>query len=250
MKISSTLLCLVLCSLAHLGFSLLHHEDRCFDFSSWSALVFEPERAKCCDTVLQEYCHNKQEYVCMEVTEMKCDIVAWADCKTDFEWIQGKKCHVIHKDFPSRSCVEETHVTKHLKKVPDCDDIEKEVCEEVWKTLPNGKRISVQENCKTLEWKMENCRLVEKEVPFNSIKQNCDTTTNIKWADFVQTNQKLQAFKQTCEVKKSFDCRPQKFNKCATADYTVCELKPYDKCHDVNTFVPKQEEQHQKRCLN
>merc|ERR1712112_642105 len=59
-------------------------EDFCTDVSFWDVIKYTSTTAECCDTVLKEDCITKNERVCEDATEIKCNTVGWAECTTKF----------------------------------------------------------------------------------------------------------------------------------------------------------------------
>jgi hypothetical protein len=229
------------------GFGGHHDGSVCTEQTIWDLVRFETDETQCCPTLLEEQCYEKYEQVCGEVTEMRCDVVAWAECKTVFTWLPGKKCMISHKDFPHRTCNEETFNEKHTKKVSECKTETREQCERVW-VIENGQKVQKKTGkCSPFEW--EECKLVEKQVDVPTMRINCNTVANVKWAEFMQGENRVQGMKQICEVKTKMDCFPVKSNKCADLMYTVFEMKPYEDCNRMPVHRPSQKQQHQKKCL-
>merc|ERR550519_2601274 len=223
-------------------------EDFCTDVSFWDVVKYTITNAECCDSVLKEACITKTERVCADATEIKCNIVGWAECSTKIWPTEGKKCHVSYKDFPYRDCKEEKFTVKHTKQVPVCTTVSKENCITDWTLDKAGNKVwAGTEKCEPVSW--EECVVKEQPVDFPAVKTNCDIVANIKWADFVQGTTDIVEMKQTCEVKSSVNCVPVVVNNCVEVRYTECEMKAQDSCYTNHVYEPTQEKIHQKKCL-
>merc|ERR1712096_345264 len=85
-------------------------ENRCSDISFYDVVKYTTQEPKnCCDTILRQVCRSKSDNICEDVLELKCDVIAWAECKSEPKTPPGNICIV---DVKTK--------TKHTKQVPDC----------------------------------------------------------------------------------------------------------------------------------
>ena len=84
--------------------------------------------------------------VCMDVTEMRCNIHLSVECRTtmtDKTYPADKKVKV---HFTPKTCTDIQETIYHTKLKPQCKTEEKEVCSEAWKTLADGTKVLHQIN--------------------------------------------------------------------------------------------------------
>merc|ERR1712114_123791 len=186
---------------------------------------------------------------CSDVSEMKCQAVAWVECKPDPNAAAPGGCHEKYKDFELKKCKTVTENIPHKKKVPECRTVTKQNCDTEWDVDDNGNKVwTGRESCSPVSW--EECDLVEKEVDFAAEKTECFTAGNVKYLDFEDCRSNSDAMVNKCEVKKGVSCKPVKSNKCATVRYQDCSVKPDEECAASRpVYVPEQEKVHQKKCL-
>nr|AAG54096.1 luciferase [Pleuromamma sp. CSG-2001] len=193
-------------------------------------------------------CARKQEQVCADVTEMKCQAVAWADCGPRFDSTGRNRCQVQYKDYAYKSCVEVDYTVPHRKQVPECKQVTKDNCVTDWEVDANGNKVwGGTEKCTPVTW--EECNIVEKDVDFPTVKTECGILSHLKYADFIEGPSHSLSMRTNCQVKSSLDCRPVKTRKCATVEYHECSMKPQEDCSPVTVHIPDQEKVHQKKCL-
>merc|ERR1712112_696519 len=73
--------------------------DFCSDVSFWDVVTFKEEQRCCSDIASDIQCETKTEEVCKDVTEMKCQAVAWVECKPDPNAAAPGGCHEKYKDY-------------------------------------------------------------------------------------------------------------------------------------------------------
>ena len=132
--------------------------------------------------------------------------------------------------------------------MPECKQVTKNNCVTDWEVDANGNKVwAGTETCTPVTW--EECKIVEKQVDFPSVKTDCSTVSHIKWADFAQRTTDSTGLDTTCEVKSAVDCKTVTVNKCASVDWQECSMTPSEQCTPVYVHEPEQEKVHQKKCL-
>ena len=58
--------------------------------------------------------------VCLEVTEMNCDVEAYTDCTMSMEEVPYKSYDMVMGTYNSKTCTESTEIVQHTKTAPDC----------------------------------------------------------------------------------------------------------------------------------
>jgi len=223
-------------------------DDQCTDISFYDVIKYTTKPKKCCDTSLREVCIPKTDTICEDVLELKCDVAAWVECKSEPKTHPGKTCSVDIKDFPFQDCREVKTSTKHTKPVAECKNITKNNCVTDWEVDAQGKKVwTGSETCTPVVW--EECEVVEKTVEFPSIQTECQTAANIKWTDYEDRDVDTLGTETTCEVKSATDCKDALVNKCSKVTWQECKMEPFDECNDVFVYQPDQEKKHKQSCL-
>jgi len=223
-------------------------KNTCTDISFYDLIKYTDKSSKCCDTVLKEVCEDKRERVCRDITDFKCNTEAWAECSSTFYQAHGKKCELKYNDFEYKHCQETEHFETQIKMVPECKDVTKQSCVDIWETDHHGNKRFVENKCTPVTW--EECKLVEKEVQFPTFQTNCKTESIFKWADFVQGTVNVREMTQECEVKSSVNCVPHARKDCVDVKFTQCKLKAVDNCSSRPVWEPTQEKVHKEKCLH
>jgi len=223
-------------------------DNQCTDISFYDVIKYTTKPKKCCDTSLRQVCTPKSETICEDVLELKCDVVAWVDCKTEPKTHPGTTCSVDIKDYEFKDCKEVKTSTKHTKPVADCKNITKNNCVTDWEVDAQGNKVwTGSETCTPVVW--EECEVVEKTVEFPSIETECQTAANIKWTDYEDREVDTLGMETTCEVKSATDCKDAQVMKCSQVTWQECKMEPFDECNDVFVYQPDQEKKHKQSCL-
>jgi len=223
-------------------------EDQCTDISFYDVIKYTTKPKKCCDTSLRQVCTPKSETICEDVLELKCDVVAWVECKTEPKTHPGKTCSVDIKDYEFQDCKEVKTSTEYTKPVADCKNITKNNCVTDWEVDAQGNKVwTGSETCTPVVW--EECDVVEKTVEFPSIQTECQTAANIKWTDYEDRDVDTLGMETTCEVKSATDCKDAQVMKCSQVTWQECKMEPFDECNDVFVYQPDQEKIHKQSCL-
>jgi len=236
---------LVLCLASYASAAL---EDHCSDISFYDVVKYTTTPKQCCDTSLRQVCRPKSDNICEDVLELKCDVIAWAECKSSPKTHPGKTCAVDIKEYPYQDCKEVKTKTKHTKQVPDCKKVEKNNCVTDWEVDAQGNKVwAGTETCTPVTW--EECEIVEKDLEFASVQTECQVVASIKWTDFQDRTKDVIGMETVCEVKSAVDCKDAQVKKCATVSWQDCNMEPVEECSPVLVYQPAQEKVHQKKCL-
>jgi len=226
----------------------LHHGQHCSDVSYWSTVQRRPKNTVCCNTRFVKKCKEITQEVCLDVTEIACKAVAWADCRMEMGQQDGNKCNWVDRLFPEQDCENEERKVFHNKQIPECRNVTKQNCVTNWEVNKNGeKEWTGNENCTPVTWK--ECKLVDTKVPFTVTESKCSTVKNIPWMDVENSTTTEMTSSMKCQVKYSTNCLPVARKDCTTVTYQECEEVPEDDCVPKETWEPFQEKFHKKKCL-
>ena len=129
-------------------------------------------------------CETKSENVCIDVTETKCEVVPYKECKMGLEPQEYTEKKLAPKLFVEKSCYEGRKNVPHKKLFPECRNVTKQNCVTLWETDENGEQVgkylntftkifytqnfaqiwSGTEQCEPVTW--QECELKEKDVQF------------------------------------------------------------------------------------
>merc|ERR1712112_220104 len=93
----------------------------CSDVSFYDHIKYHTEKADCCAGGNNQLrCEEKEEEVCVDVTEMICEVNAYADCQVEESAGGGGQCE--EREFKEA----------HIKQVPVCKNVTKNNCVTDW----------------------------------------------------------------------------------------------------------------------
>ena len=85
------------------------------------------------------------QQVCIDVTELHCDIHLYSDCRLTMTNKTFASDDQVIKTFQSYKCTDgKETVTVRKKYEPNCKIEETKNCVQVWKTLANGEKVLQQ----------------------------------------------------------------------------------------------------------
>jgi len=227
----------------------LHSGEHCVDVSTYKPVEFNDVAVTVCDSTFVKECEDKIDQVCLEVTEMNCDVQAYTDCKMVWEEVPYKSYDMVKGTYFTKTCTESTEVVQHTKTAPDCKNVTRQNCITKWEIDDNGNKVwAGNEDCEDVTW--QECKLVERTVDFTVPKVDClDDGNVIPYMRFVDTNKTKMLDKMTCEVKSAQSCKPVTSTKCATVEYQECAEVPVEECEERDVSEPVQERQHKQKCI-
>ena len=134
--------------------------------------------------MLFSQCETMSENVCIDVTETKCEVVPYKECKMGLEPMEYTEKKLAPKLFVEKSCYEGRKNVPHKKLFPECRNVTKQNCVTLWETDENGEQVrkyfntftkifyvknfaqiwSGTEQCEPVTW--QECELKEKDVQF------------------------------------------------------------------------------------
>ena len=186
--------------------------------------------------------------MCIDVTETKCEVVPYKECKMGLEPMEYIEKKLAPKLFVEKSCYEGKKTIPHKKLFPECRNVTKQNCVTLWETDDNGEQIwAGTEQCEPVTW--QECELKEKDVKFIVPEVTCADKQELWYhePEPIKGSQMTNTF--TCEVEKSSHCSTQTRPDCKQITYNECREVPVRQCKPKKVHVPTQELLHRKKCL-
>ena len=94
-----------------------------------------------CDTIFVKKCEDRQENVCANVVETRCEVVPYTECSMGMVPQQLNKTKLAPKLFVEKACKQGTKTVPHIKMVPQCRNVTKQNCVTNWETDQYGKQV-------------------------------------------------------------------------------------------------------------
>ena len=118
----------------------LHSGEHCVDVSTYEPVAFKDVTVEVCDSTFEKTCEQKTDQVrkrsfsplrqlqgndsfdqvCLEVSEMECDVVAYTDCQMTMEEVPYKSYDMVRGEFFTKTCKEGTEIVQEIKSTPEC----------------------------------------------------------------------------------------------------------------------------------
>ena len=121
----------------------LHSGEHCVDVSTYEPVAFKDVTVEVCDSTFEKTCEQKTDQVrkeiffppldnskltiraqfdqvCLEVSEMECDVVAYTDCQMTMEEVPYKSYDMVKGEFFTKTCKEGTEIVQEIKSTPEC----------------------------------------------------------------------------------------------------------------------------------
>ena len=89
-------------------------------------------------------CETKQQNVCIDVTETKCEVVPYKECKMGLEPQEFEEKKLSPKLFVEKSCYQGKKTIPHKKLFPECKNVTKQNCVTLWETDDNGQQVEIK----------------------------------------------------------------------------------------------------------
>ena len=97
-----------------------------------------------CHVTFTSQCEAKSENVCIDVTETKCEVVPYKECKMGLEPMEFTEKKLAPKLFVEKSCYEGKKTIPHKKHFPECKNVTKQNCVTLWETDENGEQVILE----------------------------------------------------------------------------------------------------------
>jgi len=255
----------------------LNKEEFCTDVSQYSDKYYEEEPDHCCTTMYIPNCEKKFKQVCMDVTDTICKLFAHPTNDIDIvnnpdngggngnkdqdtgngnkeentgngNGSPGTKAVLEEAQTELFECKPVDVVLSHIKQVPQCENKTSLNCETGWKVVNGNKVWSGEEDCEEVTW--QDCKLVEKEVPFHAVESRCGPAGKESYATCKNKTVDVAVPVTRISFVQGTTCEPVTHRECVNMEYEDCS-KPIrmEACSEVNVRKPKQDFIHKKKCL-
>ena len=121
------------------------HGDQqfCVDISEYLDLKWVIKDSEECHVTFTSQCETKSENVCIDVTETKCEVVPYKECKMGLEPMEYTEKKLAPKLFVEKSCYEGKKTIPHKKHFPECHNVTKQNCVTLWETDDDGEQVNI-----------------------------------------------------------------------------------------------------------
>ena len=213
-------------------------DNFCHDLEDWGEPYSRKVEVTLCKSVLEKKCMERSEHMCMEVTEVDCEVSSeseseatltfnlkvelFSKCSLDWEEHQGQDYSFLMKNATLKTCHKMTKNIVQEKTVHRCENVTRQHCATVWREDETGRKVwaGKEEDCKDVTW--EECKEHKVNVTIPAPGMNC-TDTYQPYLDYEKKNVTLKADNMNCSVEKRPVCKPVKKLKCGQISLTECE---------------------------
>jgi len=226
----------------------LHNKEFCVDVSTYQPVVWVERDGEECSTVFVKDCADRSENICQDVTETKCEVQPYKECKMGLEPQQITETKLAPKKFIEKACTQGKKTIPHTKLLPECKNVTKQNCVTLWETDEYGKQQwAGTDSCEPVTW--QECKLVPKDVKFIVPEITCKDKQELWYhePEEVQDTRMTNTF--NCEVKSTSHCEAQTRPSCKQITWKECKEVPVTNCAPKKVHVPTQELLHRKKCL-
>jgi len=226
----------------------LHSGEHCVDVSFWGNLTYEPSQETCCETTLQKHCHDKEEKVCGDVTNLECDLLAYTECDLVMTRQPFNTDKMVEDHYQVWACDEGVKNVTHLKQLPECKNVTRMNCVQLWETDSRGQKVKKNVDCKPVTW--QECKLKDVYKNLEVPDVNCYPSNKVPFNKCQKdVPQEFMVTSLVCEIKQKVTCVPKTLQKCSKVTYRECTEIPSKECKPSKVLVPTQEYVHQEVCL-
>ena len=227
-----------------------HDHKNCVDISYYDNVEYNTTITKMCGYKKNTDCVPRKTQVCRDIPVTECRIVGFTECE-ETPYTQTVSDDALELEtFVAKDCQPgPVKVLNETKKMPECTTVTKQQCDSKWEINANGEKVwAGNENCKDVTW--EDCKLVDKQVEEEVEVYSCDDDTTQTYLEPVVKEEEVTARWEECHEKGGAVCSVTNSSECTTVEWTDCEEKVEEECHDVTMKVPSQEYDHLLRCIN
>merc|ERR550534_398264 len=183
----------------------LHNKEFCVDVSTYQPVVWVESEAESCETVFVKQCSDRSENVCQDVTETKCEVVPYKECKSGQEPQQFTETKLTAKKFVEQGCTQGKKTIPHTKLLPECRNVTKQNCVTLWETDADGKQVwAGTDACEPVTW--QECKLVPKDVKFIVPEIKCEPKQELWYHEPEEVTDTRMTNTYTCKTESTTDC--------------------------------------------
>jgi len=201
-----------------------------------------------CRTRLEKECKEVNKKLCLNVTEMKCEVGLFPNCTMDWRWENAVDFNMTMKSKVLKKCTKVIKDEVHQKMVYQCNNVTKQHCTAIWKVNDRGEKVWAgnENDCRNVTF--EECKpaMMNYTIPAPNITCVDDVHT---YPSFANITTRLMVDVPKCKVLKKAVCSPVTSKKCASVKYSECREIPTTDCKPAKETVPFQDEIHKQWCL-
>ena len=184
----------------------------------------------------------------MNVPKTSCTFNCGVDC-TNVGSTHTVRCdRTEEKSFTPKKCVPNGYETiSEVKKVPQCKNVTKEVCDSKWIINDTGKKVFANNvNCKEKTW--QDCELVDMVLTEKVPGKNCIDDEDVWYLTPVFNTMEVTSYKRSCSAVGGAVCQVTHTKECTEVTWSDCSDQVIPSCTPVSARIPYQEYNHLKRC--
>lgn len=80
--------------------------------------------------------------MCAEVTNLECDVLAYTECDLVMTTEPFTTDKMVEDEYQVWECDEGVKNVTHLKKLPDCQNVTRMNCVQLWETDSRGQKVN------------------------------------------------------------------------------------------------------------
>ena len=222
--------------------------DNCVDVSRYGEVQYNQTQTQACTYQCDRVCEQKQKQICVNIPKTVCRLDAGVDCSLE-ETDDTLRCDKTEeRTFVSKKCVDAgTKPLTETKKMPHCENVTKEQCDEKWVIDEEGnKGWGGNINCKPVTW-ME-CKLIEVEKTTQVPVHECVDDATEEYLVPVEMEEQVKCYKRKCVERAEAVCDTEMVEECVTVNWEECQDTVEEKCRPVQVTTPWQQFDHLMRC--
>ena len=222
--------------------------ENCVDISRYGEVQYSPAHDEVCTSSIKTTCVPRSEKVCVNVPKTTFTFNSGADCTNvgSTHTVSGDRTE--EKNFTPKKCLPNGYETiSEVKKVPDCKNVTKEVCDSKWVIDASGKKVFANNvNCRPKTW--QQCELVDMEITEKVPVKKCIDDEDLWYLTPVFDTMEVTSYKRSCSAIGGASYKVTHTTECTEVTWSDCSDQVERSCQPVSSNVPFQEYNHLKRC--
>jgi len=147
---------------------------QCLDINCYEPVAWDDGQEEVCRYRTKSECEPRSQEVCQQVDYEECSLVGYTECTTEETTQDLRDDQVGGEAFIQRTCETNPITIIELKEKPECEKVEKEVCEKMW--IPEAP-FWKDTNCQVRE--LDHCEYVPN--PLNTTLDYCQCEEEEIW---------------------------------------------------------------------
>jgi len=215
---------------------------QCLDINCYEPVAWDDGQEEVCRYRTKSECEPRSQEVCQQVDYEECSLVGYTECTTEETTQDLRDDQVGGEAFIQRTCETNPITIIELKEKPECEKVEKEVCEKMW--IPEAP-FWKDTNCQVRE--LDHCEYVPN--PLNTTLDYCQCEEEEIWYDRVdKVDVTVPCRKTSCQPKAVQKCETRTRQECVTVEWTECQETCENECYEQHFRKPSQARDHRRWC--